>query len=111
MAFRGTEQGATVASSLAAWPRSAAANFTNLSHEAGVKMILPPKAYYATHDTMPPPNQVLTMKPSCTVVHERNPSSDPQVSRKKRIGANPIAGKKRNGEQSSSPRPPKSHRL
>ena len=74
------EPNAPAASSLAAWPISSAANLSKLPQETGVKMVQPkhtnsgpseendtillskcqistPLAYYATHDTMPPPCQ------------------------------------------------------
>ncbi|KAG3116642.1 hypothetical protein PI124_g2940 [Phytophthora idaei] len=82
---------------MAAWPTSSAANFSRLAQEPGVKMIVTPKAYHATHDTMPPPNQVIMVASTHSVMKEHYQAADRKVS-----------GKRGNGEQnSSSPQPPK----
>ncbi|CAH0475086.1 unnamed protein product [Peronospora belbahrii] len=82
------------------WPTSSAANLSQLPQEAGAKMILPPKAYYATHDTMPPLHQVIMTTSRQNVMKEVYQDADYKVS-----------GKRGNGDQTlSSPRPPKHHR-
>ncbi|ETI47123.1 hypothetical protein F441_08575 [Phytophthora nicotianae CJ01A1] len=94
------EEKAPAMNSMAAWPTSSAANFSRLPQEPGVKMIVTPKAYYATHNTMPPPNQVILMTSTHSVMREQYQAADRKVS-----------GKRGNGEQnSSSPRPPKQFR-
>ncbi|KAG1708838.1 hypothetical protein DVH05_022459 [Phytophthora capsici] len=86
--------------SMAAWPTSTAANFSRLAQEPGVKMIVTPKAYYATHDTMPPPHQVIVMTSTYNGMKEQYQATDRKVS-----------GKRGNADQRlSSPRPPKHHR-
>ncbi|KAL4087018.1 hypothetical protein PRIC1_014076 [Phytophthora ramorum] len=94
------EEKAPAVTSLAAWPTSSAANFSNLPQEPGLKMIVTPKVYYATYDTMPPPHQVIKMTPTHSVMKEQYRAADRKVS-----------GKRGAGDQStSSPRPPKQHR-
>ncbi|KAE9048719.1 hypothetical protein PR003_g372 [Phytophthora rubi] len=87
------------APAMAAWPTSRAANFSKLPQEPGVKMIVTPKAYYATHDTMPPPHQVIVMTPTHNVMKEQYQAADQKVS-----------GKRGNDQSTTSPRPPKQHR-
>ncbi|POM71229.1 DET1- and DDB1-associated protein 1-like [Phytophthora palmivora] len=93
------EEKAPAMTVMAAWPTSSAANFTKLPQESGGKMIVTPKAYYATHDTMPPPNQVIMMTSTQSFMKELYQAADRKV-----------AGKRGNGGH-TSPRPPKHHRI
>lgn len=86
--------------SMTAWPTSSAANFSRLSLEPGVKMIVTPKTFYATYDTMPPSNQVIMLTPTHSVLKDQYQVADQKVS-----------GKRENGDENTSgPRPPKQPR-
>ncbi|KAL7692357.1 putative DET1-and DDB1-associated protein [Plasmopara halstedii] len=97
-AFPTAHRKPTIAS-MTAWPTSSAANFSRLSPEPGVKMIITPKVFYATYDTMPPPNQVIMLTSTHSVIKDHN-----QVANLK------TSGKRENVDGDSSPRPPKQHR-
>ncbi|CAI5730196.1 unnamed protein product [Hyaloperonospora brassicae] len=83
----------------ASWPTSSATNFSNLPQDRRGKMILTPKPYYATHDTMPPPTPVIPVLATLSIASDR-----PQAA-----GAH-VAGKRDNGDEASNPRPRKQYR-
>ncbi|KAG7385037.1 hypothetical protein PHYPSEUDO_001973 [Phytophthora pseudosyringae] len=73
------EDKAPAVTSMAAWPTSSAANFSRLQQEPGVKMIVTPRAYYATHDTMPPSTQVILMASTHSVMKQQYQAADRKV--------------------------------